>query len=146
MSARAVTRRSAAFASLAALALLAQAASADDPTTDPTDRQTLERSLFLCRWKTTHDVPDNAPNPAVCRSDTVSTDVAMLQLKQWWTFWARLNPDAALRANQQFSTDYAAFQERLKLKPEIAQQLLPPGLKLQKDDWRLRLVRELSRR
>jgi hypothetical protein len=118
----------------------------DDATTDAIDQDTLERALFLCQWKLNHDVPDNAPNPAVCRSSAVSTDDAMLQLKQWWTFWARLNSDEALKANQQFSADYAAFHARLQVKPELARDLLPPGIKLQQGDWRLRLIRELTRR
>jgi ABC-type glycerol-3-phosphate transport system substrate-binding protein len=140
-------RRAMAVAALMAMAASAAAALAeDDATTDAIDQDTLERALFLCQWKTAHDVPDKAPNPAVCRSSAVSTDDAMLQLKQWWTFWARLNPEAALRANQQFSTDYAAFHSRLTVKPELAAELMPPGIKLQQGDWRLRLIRELTRR
>ena len=126
--------------------LMATAAFAEDATTDKGDQDTLERALFLCQWKLDHDVPDNAPNPAVCRSGAVSTDDAMLQLKQWWTFWARLDPAMALKANQQFSADYAAFQSRLTLKPELAEQLLPQGITLQKSDWRVKLIRELIRR
>jgi hypothetical protein len=127
---------------LSATATLAET----DATPDAVDQETLERALFLCQWKISHDVPDSAPNPAVCRSSAVSTDDAMLQLKQWWTFWARLNPEAALKANQQFSADYAAFHSRLTVKPELAAQLLPPGIKLERGDWRLRLIRELTRR
>jgi hypothetical protein len=118
----------------------------DDATTDAIDQDTLERALFLCQWKINHDVPDDAPNPAVCRSSAVSTDDAMLQLKQWWTFWARLNNEEALKANQQFSADFAAFHARLQVKPQLANDLLPPGIKLQQGDWRLRLIRELTRR
>jgi hypothetical protein len=118
----------------------------EDATRDLIDQDTLERALYLCQWKIDHDVPDNAPTPAVCRSDAVSTDDAMLQLKQWWTFWARLDAAAALRANQQFSADFAGFHSRLTLKPESAGDLLPPGIRLQAGDWRLRLVRELTRR
>jgi hypothetical protein len=113
---------------------------------DAIDQETLERALYLCQWKLNHDVPDSAPNPAVCRSSVVSTDDAMLQLKQWWTFWARLDPEAALKANRQFSADYAAFHSRLTVKPGLAAELLPPGIKLEKGDWRLRLIRELGRR
>jgi hypothetical protein len=133
----------------AALTMIVTATGApagDDATTDAIDQDTLERALYLCQWKITHDVPDNAPNPAVCRSSVVSTDDAMLQLKQWWTFWARLDPDAARKANQQFSADYAGFHARLQLKPELAGQLLPPGITLQKGDWRVRLIHELTRR
>jgi hypothetical protein len=118
----------------------------DDATTDTIDQDTLARALYLCQWKLDHDVPDNAPNPAVCRSSVVSTDEAMLQLKQWWTFWARLDPEAALKANQQFSADYAGFHARLQLKPQLAEQLLPRGITLQKSDWRVKLIRELTRR
>ncbi len=118
----------------------------DDATADAIDQDTLVRALYLCRWKLNHDVPDDAPNPAVCRSSGASTDDAMLQLKQWWTFWARLNPEAALRANQQFSADYAGFRARLQLKPELAEELLPAGITLQKGDWRLRLVHALRLR
>jgi ABC-type glycerol-3-phosphate transport system substrate-binding protein len=135
------------LAAVMTLVIAATAAWAEaDATTDAIDQDTLERALYLCQWKLNHDVPDSAPNPAACRSSAVSTDDAMLQLKQWWTFWARLNPEAALKANQQFSADYAAFHSRLTVKPELAAQLLPPGIKLEKGDWRLRLVRELTRR
>ena len=130
-----------------AMALGATATPAEnDATTDAIDQQTLERALYLCQWKLDHDVPDSAPNPAVCRSSVVSTDEAMLQLKQWWTFWARLDPEAALKANQQFSADYAGFRARLQLKPQLAEQLLPRGITLQKSDWRVKLIRELTRR
>jgi len=140
-------RRAMAIAAVMAMAVSATAGLAeDDATTDAIDQDTLARALFLCQWKVDHDVPDNAPIPAVCRSSAVSTDDAMLQLKQWWTFWARLNPEAALKANQQFSADYAAFHSRLTVKPELAGELMPPGIKLQKGDWRLRLIRELTRR
>jgi hypothetical protein len=147
-----VSIRESALSVLAATAVMAMVLSAtatlaeNDATADPIDQETLERALFLCQWKSNHDVPDSAPTPAVCRSSAVSTDDAMLQLKQWWTFWARLNPEAAQKANQQFSADYAAFHSRLTVKPELAAQLLPPGIKLAKDDWRLRLVQELIRR
>jgi hypothetical protein len=129
---------------LAIACLSAGAAAADLSGPDAIDRQTLERALFLCQWKTTHTVPDTAPTPAVCKSAAVSIDDAMLQDKQWWTFWARLNPDEALKANQTFSADFVGFRERLKLKPERAQDLLPPGIQLLKDDWRLKLVHRLT--
>ncbi|HTC45353.1 MAG TPA: hypothetical protein VK696_09925 [Steroidobacteraceae bacterium] len=119
------------------------ASAADLPGPDAIDQQTLERALFLCQWKSSHAVPDSAPTPAVCKSGAVSVDDAMLQDKQWWTFWARLNPDEALKANQAFSADFVAFRARLKLKPERAQDLLPPGIQLLKDDWRLKLVQKL---
>lgn len=138
--------RVAALLALMAMLGAAAAPAADDATTDAIDQDTLARALYLCQWKLDHDVPDNAPNPAVCRSSVVSTDEAMLQLKQWWTFWARLDPDAALKANQQFSSDYAGFHARLQLKPQLAEQLLPRGITLQKNDWRVKLIRELTRR
>jgi hypothetical protein len=122
------------------------APSADYVTPDPEDRQSLERALFLCQWKSSHDVPDSAPIPAVCKSGAVSVEDAMLQDKQWWTFWTRLNTQEALKASQQFSSDFVAFQARQRLKPELAGQLLPPGVKLPKEDWRVRLVHELASR
>jgi hypothetical protein len=122
----------------------AGASAADLSAPDAIDQQTLERALYLCQWKTAHTVPDTAPTPAVCKSAAVSIDDAMLQDKQWWTFWARLNPDEALKANQSFSTDFVNFRARLKLKPERAQDLLPPGIQLLKDDWRLKLVRKIK--
>jgi hypothetical protein len=116
----------------------------DYTTTDAIDRQTLERALYLCQWKTRHDVPETAPVPAVCKSAAVSIDDAMLQDKQWWTFWARLNPDEALKANQQFSADFAAFRARLQRQPQQAEELLPPGIALRYGDWRLWLMRRLA--
>lgn len=118
---------------------------ADFTATDAIDQQTLERALFLCQWKNSHDVPDSAPNPAVCKSGAVSIDDAMLQDKQWWTFWARLNPAEALQANQRFSADFVAFRSRQQQKPELAQDLLPAGIKLPNDDWRVWLVHQLLR-
>ena len=113
---------------------------------DSRDKDALERALYLCVWRTSHDVPDDAPVPAVCRSTTVSIDDALLQSKQWWTFWARLNLDEAQRANVRFGADVLAFQARQRQKPELATQLLPQGIKLAKDDWRVLLVRELTHR
>jgi hypothetical protein len=143
-SAACVRNAFAVAAALATLATAAVAAAPDYTTTDATDQQTLERALYLCQWKTSHDVPDTAPTPAVCKSAAVSIDDAMLQDKQWWTFWARLNPEQALKANQSFSADFTAFRAQLKLKPERAQELLPPGIRLAKDDWRLWLVHKLT--
>jgi hypothetical protein len=133
------------LAAIVALACAsAGAPAADLSAPDAIDQHTLERALFLCQWKTSHTVPDTAPTPAVCKSAAVSIDDVMLQDKQWWTFWARLNPDEALKANQTFSSDFVAFRARLKLKPERAEDLLPPGIQLLKDDWRLKLVRKLK--
>jgi hypothetical protein len=131
-------------AGILAFACTSAASAADLSAPDAIDQQTLERALFLCQWKNSHTVPDTAPTPAVCKSAAVSVDDAMLQDKQWWTFWARLNPDEALKANQSFSTDFVAFRARLKLKPERAEDLLPPGIQLLKDDWRLKLVHKLK--
>jgi hypothetical protein len=115
-------------------------------TIDSVDQQTLERALYLCTWKTLHEVPETSPTPAVCRRAAVSVDDAMLQDKQWWTFWARLNPEEALKANQNFSADFAGFRSRVQVNPELAEQLLPPGIKLRKGDWRLWLIHKLGPR
>ncbi len=113
---------------------------------DSSDKDALERALYLCVWRTSHDVPEDAPVPAVCRSTTVSIDDALLQSKQWWTFWARLNLEEAQRANARFGADVLAFQARQRQQRELAIQLLPQGIKLAKDDWRVLLVRELTAR
>jgi hypothetical protein len=122
------------------------AVATDFAAIDSSDKDALERALYLCVWRTSHEVPDDAPVPAVCRSTTVSIDDALLQSKQWWTFWARLNLDEAQRANARFGADVLAFQARQRQKPELAIQLLPQGIKLAKDDWRVLLVRELTAR
>jgi hypothetical protein len=131
---------------MAVLLAPAIARGVDYTSPDSIDRQTLERALFLCQWKSSHDVPDSAPIPAVCKGGTVSIEDAMLQDKQWWTFWARLNSAEALKANQQFSADFVAFQARQRINPQLAEQLLPPAMKLPKEDWRVRLVHELTSR
>jgi hypothetical protein len=110
---------------------------------DSSDKEALERALYLCLWRTSHDVPDDAPIPAVCKSATVSIDDALLQSKQWWTFWARLNPAEAQQANTRFGTDALAFEARQRQQPQLASELLPQGIKLARDDWRVLLVREL---
>jgi hypothetical protein len=122
------------------------AVATDFAAIDSRDKDALERALYLCVWRTSHEVPDDAPVPAVCRSTTVSMDDALLQSKQWWTFWARLNFDEAQRANARFGADVLAFQARQRQKPELATQLLPQGIKLAKDDWRVLLVKELTTR
>jgi hypothetical protein len=116
---------------------------ADTVIEDVIDQGSLERVLFLCQWKGSHDVPDSAPIPAACRGSAVSIADALLQDKQWWTFWVRLNHDEAVKANQQFSTDFVGFQAAQRLNPQLAEQLLPPGVKLPNDDWRVRVVRNL---
>jgi hypothetical protein len=110
---------------------------------DVVDQQSLLRVMFLCQWKATHDVPETAPIPAVCKSGAVSIEDALLQDKQWWTFWVRFNSEQAVKANQQFSADFAGFQARLRLNPMLAEQLLPPSVKLPKEDWRVRVVHDL---
>jgi hypothetical protein len=122
------------------------ARAADYSVIDANDRDALERALFLCVWRTDHTVPENAPIPAVCRSHTVSIDDALLQSKQWWMFWARADTDGVVKANTQFGEDFVAFQARQQRKPELADQLLPPGIALSKADWRVVLVRELKSR
>jgi hypothetical protein len=122
------------------------AVATDFASIDSSDKDALERALYLCVWRTSHDVPEDAPVPAVCRSTTVSIDDALLQSKQWWTFWARLNLDEAQRANARFGSDMLAFQARQRQTPQLATQLLPQGIKLAKDDWRVLLVRELRAR
>jgi hypothetical protein len=130
-----------------AIGCAASAARATDfAAIDSSDKDALERALYLCVWRTSHDVPEDAPVPAVCRSTTVSIDDALLQSKQWWTFWARQNLDEAQRANARFGADVLAFQARQRQQRELATQLLPQGIKLAKDDWRVLLVRELTAR
>jgi hypothetical protein len=130
-----------------ALSCAASAVRATDfAAIDSSDKDALERALYLCVWRTSHDVPEDAPVPAVCRSTTVSIEDALLQSKQWWTFWARQNLDEAQRANAIFGADMLAFQARQRQHRELATQLLPQGIKLAKDDWRVLLVRELTAR
>ncbi len=144
MSSARATGRMLRLAGLVALLLApASALAADAIISDVIDQQSLERVLFLCQWKSSHEVPESAPIPAVCKSAAVSIEDALLQEKQWWTFWARLNNEQALKANQQFGADFVAFQARQRLNPSLAAQLLPPGLKLPREDWRARVVRDL---
>ncbi len=119
---------------------------ADYSAIDAGDRDALERALFLCVWRTDHEVPENAAIPAVCRSHPVSMDDALLQSKQWWMFWARFDNDGVVKANTQFGGDFLAFQARQRRKPELADELLPPGIALSNKDWRIVLVRELKTR
>jgi len=129
------------------LLLAATAAYAQDYSLrDPHDKDDLERALYLCQWKQTHDIPDDAPTPAVCRSAVVSMDDAILQNKQWWTFWARVNTDDAVKARARFNQDFLGFLNRQKLTPALAQQLLPAGIELTQGDWRVQLVRSLAAR
>ncbi len=66
--------------------------------------------------------------------------------KQVWTFWARLNTDDAVQANARFGADLQAFRARQRQRPQLAAELLPQGIKLPDDDWRVLLVQELARR
>jgi hypothetical protein len=132
---------------MAALWCALPAAHASDyGSTDSTDKDALERALYLCVWRTSHAIPEHAPIPAACTAVAVSIDDALLQSKQWWTFWARLNTDAAVQANARFGTDLQMFQARQRQTPQLAAELLPQGVKLPDDDWRVLLVRELMAR
>lgn len=130
----------------AVLCAIPVAHASDYGAADANDKDALERALYLCVWRTSHAVPQNAPIPAVCTSAPVSIDDALLQNKQWWTFWARLNTDAATQANARFGTDLQMFQARQRQTPQLAAELLPRGVRLPDDDWRGLLVRELMAR
>ncbi|MEJ0008048.1 MAG: hypothetical protein WDM77_17200 [Steroidobacteraceae bacterium] len=118
----------------------------DYASIDGSDKDALERALFLCTWRVDHAVPENAPTPAVCRSAAVSIDDALLQSKQWWMYWARFDNGAVVKANTQFGGDFLAFKARQRRTPALADMLLPPGIRLAKDDWRVQLVQELKGR
>lgn len=114
---------------------------------DLNDAVTLERSLFLCQWRSGHGAPDGEPSPVVCTTATISTDDAVHETKQWWTYWARFsNPEDAMKAKIRFNADFQAFQARLKEMPELARQLLPQADQLPGDDWRVVLVKNLTAR
>lgn len=119
---------------------------ADYTLADLNDADTLERSLFVCLWKTGHGAPDGEPSPVVCTSATISTDDAVHETKQWWTYWARFNTDEAVKAKMRFNDDYLAFKARLRQQPDLARTLLPQADRLAPDDWRVRLVHELMAR
>ena len=119
---------------------------ADYTLADPNDADTLERSLFLCSWRSGHGAPDGEPSPRVCTTAAISTDDAVHETKQWWTFWARFNQEEAIKAKIRFNDDFLAFQARQRQQPGLAQQLLPQGVALPGDDWRVLLVRELTAR
>jgi len=134
-------------AAFAALLLVAPAARASDyAAIDATDKLALERTLFLCIWRADHAVPENAPIPAACRGAPVSIDDALLQSKQWWMYWARFDNSGVVKANTQFGEDFLAFRARQRRNPALADELLPPGVRLLKDDWRVLLVQELKAR
>ncbi len=114
---------------------------------DSNDALTLERSLFLCRWRVGHGAPDGQPSPVVCSTVAISADDAVHESKQWWTYWARFSsPDDAMKAKIRFNADFQAFQLRQKKMPELARQLLPQGDQLRGDDWRVVLVKDLTAR
>jgi|HubBroStandDraft_6_1064221.scaffolds.fasta_scaffold1176576_2 hypothetical protein len=114
---------------------------------DSNDAVTLERSLFLCQWRAGHGAPDGEPSPVVCTTAAISTDDAVHETKQWWTYWARFSsPEDAMKAKIRFNADFQAFQARQKKMPDLAQQLLPQGDQLPGDDWRVLLVKDLTAR
>ena len=129
----------------AVLLALGAAAGASDPIGDAGERDGLERALFLCQWRSGHGAPDGAPAPAACRSAAVSVEDALLQTKQWWTFWARIDRAAAADGRVRFNADFAAFRAERLRHPQTAALLLPPGIGLRDADWRAALVRELER-
>jgi hypothetical protein len=122
------------------------ARAADYTPADASDADTLERALFVCLWRTGHGAPEGEPRPIVCTAATISTDDAVHETKQWWTYWARFNAEEAVKAKIRFNDDFLAFQARQRQKPELAQLLLPQGGTLPHDDWRVRLVQELTAR
>jgi hypothetical protein len=119
----------------------------DYTISDLNDAVTLERSLFLCQWRVGHGAPDGEPSPVVCTTAAISTDDAVHETKQWWTYWARFSgAEEAMKAKIRFNADFQAFQARQKKVPELAQQLLPQGNQLPGDDWRVVLVKDLTAR
>jgi hypothetical protein len=128
------------------LSTLPAARAADYTLADLNDADTLERSLFVCLWRTGHGAPEGEPNPVVCTTAAIATDDAVHETKQWWTYWARFNTEEAVKAKIRFNDDFLAFQARQQGKPELAQLLLPQAAKLPGDDWRVLLVRELTAR
>ena len=126
---------------------LSTARAADYTVADLSDADTLERSLYLCLWKAGHGAPDGEPSPVVCTTAAISTDDAVHETKQWWTYWARFSsPEDAMKAKIRFNADFQAFQARQKSMPDLAQQLLPQGDALPRDDWRVALVKDLTAR
>ncbi len=114
---------------------------------DLSDAVTLERSLFLCQWRVGHGAPDGEPSPVVCTTAAISTDDAVHESKQWWTYWARFSsPEDAMQAKIRFNADFQAFQARQRKMPDLAQQLLPQAGDLPGDDWRVVLVKDLTAR
>jgi hypothetical protein len=127
------------------LCALPAAHAADYTVADVNDADILERSLFMCLWKTGHGAPDGAPSPVVCTTAPISTDDAVHETKQWWTYWARFNTDQAVKAKIRFNSDFLAFQARQRQQPQLARRLLPQAGQLPRDDWRVLLVQRLTR-
>jgi hypothetical protein len=129
------------------LCTIATAQVGDYRVSDLTDAVTLERSLFLCQWRMGHGAPDGEPSPVVCTTTAISTDDAVHETKQWWTYWARFtSADDAMKAKIRFNADFQAFQTRQQEKPDLAQQLLSQGSRLPRDDWRVVLIKDLTAR
>jgi hypothetical protein len=131
---------------IAAVLQAGAALASDYDTSDADDAVTLERSLFLCQWRSGHGAPEGEPEPVVCTTAAISTDDAVHETKQWWTYWARFDTQEAMKARIRFNQDFQAFQAVLPKRPELADQLLPPGGALPADDWRVRLVQQLRQR
>jgi hypothetical protein len=138
------------FTAAACAAMLSANATAqvgDYNIADLNDAVTLERSLFLCQWRVGHGAPEGEPSPVVCTTAAISTDDAVHETKQWWTYWARFSSaDEAMKAKIRFNRDFEAFQARQRNMPDLAQQLLPQGDQLPDDDWRVVLVKDLAAR
>ena len=66
-----------AAACAAMLCTMSSARAADYTLADLNDADILERSLFVCLWKTGHGAPDGEPSPVVCTTATISTDDAV---------------------------------------------------------------------
>ncbi|HEY1899059.1 MAG TPA: hypothetical protein VGG49_04610 [Steroidobacteraceae bacterium] len=130
----------------AILCALSVAQAADYTLADLNDADTLERSLFVCLWKAGHGAPEGEPSPVVCTTAALSTDDAVHETKQFWTYWARFNTADAVKAKIRFNDDFEAFQARQQEQPDLAQRLLPQGGALPKDDWRVLLVQQLTAR
>jgi hypothetical protein len=131
-------------AMLFVLCLSGPVQAADYNLADQDDAQTLERSLYLCLWRTGHGAPDGEPSPVVCTTTAISTDDAVHETKQWWTYWARFtSADDAMRAKIRFNQDFLAFEARQRHEPQLAQDLLPQAKDLPHDDWRVLLVQSL---
>ena len=132
---------------VALFSAIATAQVGDYSIADLNDAVTLERSLFLCQWRVGHGAPDGEPSPIVCTTAAISTDDAVHETKQWWTYWARFsNADDAMKAKIRFNRDFEAFQARQREMPDLAAQLLPQAGQLPHDDWRVLLVRDLTAR